>query len=79
MTPATQMLCSSALTFGIPIVIAGLELWRLGPSSRRLPPGEDSPEPAPAPPDIGVAPAMPKPLPSCLIPQAARVRLREPA
>ncbi|WP_428538436.1 hypothetical protein [Rhodopila sp.] len=79
MTPATQMLCSMALTFGIPIVIAGAELWRLGPPPRHLPPGGDSPEPTPSPPDIGVAPVMLKPLPSCLIPQASSTRVREPA
>ncbi|WP_428489747.1 hypothetical protein [Rhodopila sp.] len=79
MTPATQMLCSMALTFGMPIVIAGAELWRLGPSPRHLPPGGESPEPTPQAPDTGVAPIMSKPLPSCLIPQASRTRVREPA
>ena len=30
MNAATQVICSCALTFGVPIVIAGWELWRLG-------------------------------------------------
>ena len=77
MTPTTQVLCSCALTFGVPIVLAGWELWRLGPTARRLPPGEDSsPDPAPLP-DPGIAPYVRKPLPDCLIPKPVPARLPE--
>ncbi len=77
MNATTQVICSCALTFGVPIVIAGWELWRLGPSARRLPPGEDvPPEPAPLP-DAGVLPGVRKPLPECLLPRPAPVRVRE--
>lgn len=79
MNPTTQVICSCALTFGVPIVIAGWELWRMGPTARRLPPGEAGPpEPAPLP-DPGVSPRVQKPLPDCLIPKPQPVRIREPA
>jgi hypothetical protein len=77
MNAATQVICSCALTFGIPIVIAGWELWRLGPSKRDLPPGDDSPAlPTPLP-DAGASPRIQKPLPDCLIPRPAPARIRE--
>nr|WP_294517526.1 hypothetical protein [uncultured Rhodopila sp.] len=72
----TQILCSFALTFGVPIAYAGWELWHLGPTRPRQPPGEDNP-PDPAPlPDPGVVPQAQKPLPDCLIPKP--VPAREP-
>ncbi len=74
MDATIQVLCSGALTFGVPIVLAGWELWKLRPATRRLPPGEDGPlEPSPLP-DTGVSPRVQKPLPDCLIPKPARVR-----
>jgi hypothetical protein len=77
MNATTQILCSFALTFGVPIAIAGWELWHLGPTTRRLPPDEDTP-PDPAPlPDTGVSPRIQKPLPDCLVPQAVPARVRE--
>ena len=77
MDATTQVICSCALTFGVPIVIAGWELWRLGPTARRLPPGDDaSPDPAPLP-DAGVLPRVQKPLPDCLIPQKIPAQVRE--
>jgi hypothetical protein len=73
----TQVICSCALTFGVPIVLAGWELWRLGPTARRLPPGDDiSPDPAPLP-DAGIVPWVQKPLPDCLVPQRIPTRARE--
>jgi hypothetical protein len=61
----------------VPIVIAGWELWRLGPTSWRPPRGEDiAPDPAP-PPDEGVLPRIHKPLPDCLIPKPVPARQRE--
>jgi hypothetical protein len=72
MDASIQVLCSCALTFGVPIVVAGWELWRLGPTARRLPPGEDRlPDPAPLP-DPGASPGFQKPLPDCLIPRRVR-------
>jgi hypothetical protein len=77
MNTTTQVLCSFALTFGVPIVVAGWELWHLGPSARRLPPSEDTP-PGPLPlPDAGVPPQVQRPLPECLIPRAATTRVHE--
>lgn len=77
MSPTTQVICSCALTFGVPIIIAGWELFRLGPTARRLPPGEDIvPEPDPLP-DAGISPRVQKPLPDCLIPQAVPSRVLE--
>jgi hypothetical protein len=77
MNATTWVLCSFALTFGVPIAFAGWELWRLGPTTWRPPPGEDNP-PDPAPlPDAGVSPRIQKPLPDCLIPQAVPARMRE--
>jgi hypothetical protein len=77
MIASTQVICSCALTFGVPIVLAGWELWRMGPTVRRLPPGDDMP-PDPSPmPDAGVSPATRKPLPDCLIPRPAPVREHE--
>ena len=74
MNPATQVVCSCALTFGVPVAIALWELWHLGPTPRHLPPGEDMPpEPAPLP-DPGAAPRIQKPLPDCLVPRPVRMR-----
>jgi hypothetical protein len=77
MDPATQVIFSCALTFGAPIAIAGWELWRLGPTSRRLPPDPETPtDPAPLP-DAGTSPRIEKALPDCLIPCPAPSRVRE--
>ncbi len=77
MTPAIQVICSCTLTFGVPIVLAGWELWRMGPTPRRLPPGDElAPDPTPLP-DAGLSPRIQKPLPDCLIPRPAPVRVRE--
>ena len=77
MNAVTQILCSFALTFGAPIIIAGWELWQLGSSSRRLPPGEAMrPEPPPLP-NAGISPRVVKPLPDCLVPREVPARLRE--
>jgi hypothetical protein len=77
MTPNTQVICSMALTFGVPIVVAGWELWHLGPASWRPKPNEDaSPEPPPLP-DAGLPPLVRKPLPDCLIPRADWVVSRD--
>ena len=77
MDASIQVACSFALTFGVPIVIAGWELWRLKPTTWRPPPEEDGPpEPGPLP-DAGVFPRSYKPLPDCLIPQTKPIRVRE--
>ena len=69
MNPSTQVLLSCALTFGVPILLAGWELWRLGPSPRHLPPGGETSAPPPPLPDPVTAPRGQKPLPDCLIPR----------
>jgi hypothetical protein len=77
MTPTIQVMCSFALTFGVPVVAAGWDLWRMKPPSWRPPPGEDViPDPDPLP-DAGLPPRVQKPLPDCLIPKAGRIRVRE--
>jgi hypothetical protein len=77
MSPNIQITCSFALTFGVPVVFAAIELWRLKPAQWR-PPHEDAAPPDPAPlPDPGVLPRVQKPLPDCLIPRPATVRVRE--
>ncbi len=64
-----QIMCSFALTFGVPMVVAAREYWTLGSSPGGLPPQPPViPEPAPLP-DAGV-----KRLPECLIPKPVRVR-----
>jgi hypothetical protein len=77
MNASTWVLCSSALTFGAPLLAAEWELWRLGPTQWRPPPTEDVPgEPDPLP-DAGVSPRVHKPLPDCLIPRPVPERVRE--
>jgi hypothetical protein len=77
MNATTQILCSFALTFGVPVMIAGWELWRLGPSSRHFPPGEPTcPQPPPLP-DADISPRVTKALPDCLVPRAVPARVRE--
>jgi hypothetical protein len=62
---------------GIPMVLAGWDLWRMGPTRKQLPPGEDIlPDPAPLP-DAGLLPRVQKPLPDCLIPKRLPERVRE--
>jgi hypothetical protein len=79
MDAATQVICSCALTFGVPIIAAGWELWRLKPTRWRPPSTEDIPA-APGPlPDPYVAPRVQKPLPDCLIPRPAPAKVHEPA
>jgi hypothetical protein len=74
MDAGVQVICSCALTMGVPLVLAGWELWKLKPPQWRPPPGEPVPrEPDPLP-DAGVLPRVQKPLPDCLIPKPARVR-----
>jgi hypothetical protein len=73
MDASVQVICSCALNFGVPLVIAGWELWRLKPVTWREPPDEDvAPEPDPLP-DAGELPSVRKPLPDCLIPKPLRV------
>ena len=64
MTPTTHVLCSFALTYGVPTLLAWRELHQL--KKLRPPRGDDDdgPEPPPAlwPRDGG------RPLPACLIP-----------
>ena len=70
MDAGVQVICSCALTMGVPVLLAGWELWKLKPPQWRPPPGEPVPrEPDPLP-DAGVR----KPLPDCLIPKPVRVR-----
>jgi hypothetical protein len=77
MTPNIQIMCSFALTFGVPVAYAGWELWRLGPTNWR-PPAEDAEQPDPAPlPAPAAQPSAQKPLPDCLIPRPAPARVRE--
>jgi hypothetical protein len=78
MNAATQVLCSFALTFGVPIVAAGWELWHIGPTRWRPPEGSTPPEPDPLP-DAGVSPRSQKPLPDCLVPRPVPARVHEPA
>ncbi len=70
MAPTTQILCSGALTFGAPLLLALRELVVL--RRRRDDEGWDrAPDPLPAP---------PKPLPDCLIPKPMPkhgIRVRE--
>ncbi len=60
MSPATQVLLSGLLTFGVPLLFALHELLALRRADRGGPP----PPPAPPP-----RPPAPKPLPDCLIPR----------
>ena len=77
MNADAQILCSFALTFGVPIMFALRELRNLGPSPRHLPPGDETVrEPTPLP-DAGVSPRVQKPLPDCLIPKPVPARVPE--
>jgi hypothetical protein len=72
MSPNMQIICSFALTFGVPMAVAVREYWTLGTPPGGLPKQPPvMPEPQPLP-DAGV-----KRLPECLIPKI--VRVREPA
>jgi hypothetical protein len=75
MSPHAYVLCSFALTFGVPMGFAVREYWQLGASPGSLPPERTrAPEPAPLP-DPGVRLGSgQRPLPDCLIPKPARVR-----
>ncbi len=79
MNATSQVMCSFALTFGVPIVAAGWELWRLGPPRWQPPPGEDTPTEPPPLPDADTSPRIQKPLPDCLVPKAVPARVHEPA
>lgn len=69
MTANLQIICSFALTFGVPMAVAVREYWTLGTSPGGLPPELPFvPEPSPLP-DAGV-----KRLPDCLIPRPVRAR-----
>lgn len=76
MTGETYVLLSGAVTFGVPLVLAVLQLRRLGPSAPR---GDDRRPPPPV-----IAPP-PRPLPYCLLPRpdarpvVTRVRVLEDA
>ncbi len=77
MTPSLQVICSCTLTFGVPIVLGVWELWHMGPTPKRLPPGDDLvPDPTPLP-DAGLQPRVQKPLPDCLIPKRLPERVPE--
>jgi hypothetical protein len=76
MAPSVQIVCSFALTFGIPMALGVREYWTLSPSRGHLPPHEPvAPEPTPLP-DAGAGPTpwAGKQLPDCLIPKPARIR-----
>ena len=67
MSPATQVILSGLLTFGVPLLLAIRELialrrWRDEPGGGD---GRVEPQPLPLPPGGGMAT---KPLPACLIP-----------
>ena len=69
MNPNIQIMCSFALTFGVPMAVAVREYWTLGSTPGGLPPQPPvAPEPMPLP-DAGI-----KRLPECLIPKPVRVR-----
>ena len=67
MSPATQVILSGLLTFGVPLLFAVRELialrrWRDGPGGWERP---TEPTPLPGPPGGS---QVTKPLPACLIP-----------
>ena len=67
MSPATHVILSGALTFGVPLLLAIRELIALR-RWRDEPGGRDGPaEPQPLPLPLGGGSAT-KPLPACLIP-----------
>lgn len=71
----TFVLLSGLLTFGVPILLAVIDLRRMGPTISR---GGDGPPPPPV-----IAPP-PRPLPDCLLPRPVvrtveRVRVLEDA
>lgn len=75
MTGETFVLLSGVLTFGVPIVLAIIDVRRMGPT---IPRGGDGPPPPPV-----IAP-LPRPLPDCLLPRpivrpVERVRVLEDA
>lgn len=75
MAPATQILVSGALTFGVPLVLALRELVVINRKKNRRPPDDQLPPPPlrPTPPsDIYT-----RPLPTCLIPQKSSSRVLE--
>ena len=69
MTPATFVLLSGALTFGVPLYFAMRELKTLRPGGGGPGPDRRDPDPAPPKPDRPVTMVPQKPLPDCLIPK----------
>ncbi len=66
----TFILLSSALTFGVPLLLAFRELWLLRNaegSAGGLPPRDRRSPVAPPPGPARGGPAVPRPLPECLI------------
>ena len=73
MAPATQVLFTGALTFGVPLALALHELIAL----RRRPSGGPPDSPPPPPPTPLPPESFTRPLPACLIPQRRPERILE--
>ena len=67
---------SFSLSFGVPLVLACMELRRMGRTAPSAGDGRDIQAPAPAPAPAGDEPDLP-PLPECLIPKPIKVRVLE--
>jgi hypothetical protein len=67
MSPETQVLLSSMLTFGLPLIFAAHELYALRRDGGNGWKPDRPPEPKPGPVPLGGAPVQ-RPLPACLIP-----------
>jgi hypothetical protein len=74
MAPATQIILSGVLTFGVPVLLAVRELVVVHRPRPKDGPSDDRPPPAPQPPPVD---SYTKPLPACLIPQRRPERVPE--
>ncbi len=76
MAPATQIVLSGMLTFGVPLLIAARELVVVNRKPQAGPP--DDPQPPKPPRPMPPTDIYTRPLPACLIPQRLPDRVLEP-
>jgi hypothetical protein len=75
MAPATQIILSGMLTFGVPILLAARDVVVVNRKPQAGPPDDHQPPPPPRP--MPPTDIYSRPLPACLIPQRRPERVLE--